>query len=42
MSIENTYEMMKEKLSKVVPDVELRIKAEYVERINQLKKRKMP
>jgi quinolinate synthase len=31
---------MKEKLSKVVPDVELRIKAELVDQINQLKREK--
>lgn len=40
MNTENTYLMMKEKLSKVVPDVELRIKAELVDQINQLKREK--
>lgn len=38
MTTEQTYLTMKEKLSKVVPDVELRIKAELVEQINKLKK----
>jgi len=37
MSIELTYQDMKRKLSKVVPDVELVIKAELVEEINKLK-----
>ncbi len=37
MSIETTYQAMKNKLAKVVPDVELRIKAELVEEINRLK-----
>jgi quinolinate synthase len=38
MSVETVYEEMKAKLSNVVPDVELRIKAELVHEINQLKK----
>ena len=37
MTVQSTYEMMKAKLSKVVPDVELRIKAELVDEINRLK-----
>jgi quinolinate synthase len=37
MSIETVYEEMKAKLSNVVPDVELRYKAELVYEINQLK-----
>ncbi len=40
MSVESMYEEMKSKLSKVVPDVELRYKAELAEEINQLKKEK--
>lgn len=40
MSINVVYEEMKAKLSNVVPDVELRIKAELVYEINQLKKAK--
>jgi len=36
-TIDETYELMVEKLSRVVPDVELRIKAELVWEINQLK-----
>ena len=40
MSIETTYEQMKVKLSRVVPDVELRYKAELADEINQLKKEK--
>jgi quinolinate synthase len=39
-SVKETYEMMKKKLSEVVPDVELYIKAELVYEINQLKKEK--
>jgi quinolinate synthase len=37
MSSEQTYLTMKEKLSRVVPDVELRIKAELVDQIKTLK-----
>jgi quinolinate synthase len=37
MSIETMYEKMKAKLSRVVPDVELRYKAELAEEINKLK-----
>jgi quinolinate synthase len=37
MSVEQTYQKMKAKLSRVVPDVEMRIKAELVEQIHQLK-----
>lgn len=37
MSVQETYLKMKEKLDKVVPDVELRIKAELVDQINRLK-----
>lgn len=40
MSVESMYEEMKNKLSRVVPDVELRYKAELAEEINQLKKEK--
>lgn len=40
MNIEETYLEMKRKLSKVAPDVELRIKAEYVVEINRLKAKK--
>ncbi len=40
MSIEETYQQMKAKLSHVVPDVELRYKAELAYEINQLKKEK--
>src|SRR5512136_3413399 len=40
MSIESMYEEMKGKLSRVVPDFELRYKAELAEEINQLKKEK--
>jgi quinolinate synthase len=40
MSIEETYQQMKAKLSNVVPDVELRYKAELAYEINQLKKEK--
>ncbi len=40
MTIESTYEQMKTKLSDVVPDVELHIKAELAYKINQLKKEK--
>ena len=39
-SVQATYEAMKAKLSKVVPDVELKIKAELVYAINQRKKEK--
>jgi quinolinate synthase len=37
MSVESMYEEMKSKLSRVVPDFELRYKAELAEEINQLK-----
>jgi len=37
MSVETVYQEMKNKLSNVVPDVELRIKAELVYEINRLK-----
>lgn len=37
-TVQETYEKMQAKLSKVVPDVELRIKAELVYEINRLKK----
>jgi len=40
MSVESMYEDMKNKLSRVVPDVELRYKAELAEEINKLKKEK--
>src|SRR5512135_1469463 len=40
MSVESTYQEMKKKLERVVPDVELRYKAELAEQINQLKKEK--
>ncbi len=40
MSVESMYQEMKSKLEKVVPDVELRYKAELAEEINQLKKEK--
>src|SRR5512136_2610930 len=40
MSVETMYEEMKSKLEKVVPDFELRYKAELAEEINQLKKEK--
>ncbi len=40
MSVESMYEEMKNKLSRVVPDFELRYKAELAEEINQLKKEK--
>lgn len=36
-SVEATYERLKEKLAKVVPDAELRLKAELVFEINRLK-----
>lgn len=39
-SVKETYEMMQAKLSEVVPDVELYIKAEVVYEINRLKKEK--
>jgi quinolinate synthase len=38
MSVESMYQDMKNKLDKVVPDFELRYKAELAEEINQLKK----
>lgn len=38
MSVDQTYHEMKAKLSKLVPDVEIRIKAELVEEINHLKR----
>jgi len=37
MNVERTYQQMKSKLANVVPDVELRIKAELGEEINRLK-----
>jgi quinolinate synthase len=40
MSVESMYEEMKSKLSQVVPDFELRYKAELAEEINRLKKEK--
>ena len=40
MSVESMYADMKAKLERVVPDVELRYKAELAEEINQLKKEK--
>jgi quinolinate synthase len=40
MSVTSTYEEMKAMLERVVPDVELRYKAELAEQINQLKKEK--
>ena len=40
MSVETVYEEMKAKLSNVVPDVELRYKAELVYEINKLKEQK--
>lgn len=40
MSVETLYQEMKQKLEKVVPDFELRYKAELAEQINQLKKEK--
>jgi quinolinate synthase len=40
MSVTSLYEEMKIKLERVVPDVELRYKAELAEEINQLKKEK--
>lgn len=40
MSVESMYEEMKSKLNRVVPDFELRYKAEVAEEINQLKKEK--
>lgn len=39
-SVLETYTLMSEKLSKIVPDVELRIKAELAFEINRLKKEK--
>lgn len=40
MSVENTYKELKLKLHNIVPDVELRIKAELAYEINRLKKEK--
>ena len=40
MSVEDTYLKMKEKLSGIVPDFELRYKSKLVEEINRLKKEK--
>jgi quinolinate synthase len=40
MSVESMYQEMKTKLERVVPDFELRYKAELAEEINQLKKEK--
>jgi len=40
MTVEAMYEQMKAKLSRVVPDVELRYKAELAYQINRLKKEK--
>ena len=40
MTVETMYEQMKAKLSRVVPDVELRYKAELAYQINQLKQEK--
>ena len=40
MTVEQTFEQMKEKLGKVVPEFELRYKAELVVKINELKKEK--
>jgi quinolinate synthase len=37
-SVQETYKLMQQKLSKLVPDVELRIKAELVYEINRLKR----
>jgi quinolinate synthase len=37
-SVSETYKLMQQKLSKLVPDVELRIKAELVYEINRLKR----
>jgi quinolinate synthase len=37
MTLETTYEMMKRKLAGIVPDIELRYKAEIVDEINALK-----
>lgn len=39
-SVQETFELMKAKLSKLVPEVELQIKAEMAFEINQLKKEK--
>jgi quinolinate synthase len=38
MSVQATYEMMKEKLGKILPDFEIKYKAELVYKINKLKK----
>jgi len=40
MSVEKTYQKMKAKLSRIVPDFELRYKAELAYEINRLKKEK--
>ncbi len=40
MSVESMYQEMKSKLERVVPDVELRYKAELAEEINRLKQEK--
>jgi quinolinate synthase len=40
MTVEQTYDMMKEKLSKFLPDFEIKYKAELAFQINQLKKEK--
>jgi quinolinate synthase len=40
MSVETMYQEMKQKLERVVPDFELRYKAELAEQINQLKTQK--
>ena len=37
-TLEETYQAMKEKLTGIVPDIELRYKAELAFEINQLKK----
>jgi len=39
-TVEETFELLKNKLSKVVPEVELKIKAELAYEINQLKREK--
>lgn len=38
MSVQETYKIMKEKLGNVVPDFEIKYKAELVDKINKLKK----
>jgi quinolinate synthase len=40
MTAEEMYQLMKEKLERIVPDVELRIKAEIAVEINRLKEDK--